>query len=89
MYQLQQNPDAIAMLDNGTTFHPIATLADEYGGRAHIAIDDHCHILYLRQRDGRCKPTAWWFKEAVIALLGLMDEKYARLQKFADMLILG
>jgi len=89
MYQLQEHPDAIAMLQNDETFVPIATLADEYGGRAQIMIDDHCHVLCLRQEDGKYKHTAWWFKEAVAALLGLMDEKYARLQKFADMLILG
>lgn len=61
--------DTEAILDNGERFEPVATLADAYGGRAQIAIDDHCYVLYLRQaglfgKEGRYKRTAWIFREA-------------------------
>ena len=48
--------------DLGST--PVATLADEWGGRAQIGIDDHCYVLYLLQEDGSYKHTSWIFPEA-------------------------
>ena len=56
--------DKKAILDNDAKFTPVATLADEYGGRAQISIDDHCYILHLKQKDGRYKSTPWIFSEA-------------------------
>ena len=56
--------DKKANLDNDAEFTPVATLADEYGGRAQISIDDHCYILRLKQKDGRYKSTPWIFPEA-------------------------
>jgi len=63
MYK-QVETDQNAVLDNGVEFTPIATLADEYGGRCQISIDDHCYILRLKQSDGKYKTTAWIFPEA-------------------------
>jgi len=63
MYK-QVETDKNAVLDNGEEFTPVATLADEYGGRCQISIDDHCYILGLKQSDGKYKTTAWIFPEA-------------------------
>lgn len=63
MYK-QVETDKNAVLDNGVEFTPIATLANEYGGRCQISIDDHCYILRLKQSDGKYKTTAWIFPEA-------------------------
>ena len=69
--------DKIATLDtedNGK-FHPIATLADEYGGRCQIGIDDHCYVLYLKKTDGNYKMTSWIFPEAFEVLKTLPSLK--------------
>lgn len=63
MYK-QVETDKNAVLDNGVEFTPVATLADEYGGRCQISVDDHCYILRLKQSDGKYKTTAWIFPEA-------------------------
>jgi len=68
-YVLQEKPDEKIILDNDEFDHPVATLADEYGGRAQICVDDHCYILRLKQKDGRYSHTAWWFREAVEVLM--------------------
>ena len=52
---------------------PVATLADEYGGRAQIGVDDGCYVLYLLQEDGSYKHTAWIFPEAHEVLKDLPD----------------
>lgn len=57
----------------GSVNTPVATLADEYGGRAQIGIDDHCYVLYLIQEDGSYKRTAWIFSEAHEVLKDLPD----------------
>jgi len=49
---------------SGNIRTPVATLADEYGGRAQIGTDDDCYVLYLIQEDGSYKRTAWIFPEA-------------------------
>lgn len=67
-YVLQPKPDANITLDNGADMAAVATLADEYGGRAQISVDDHCYVLMLKQDNERYKMTAWWFHEAVAAL---------------------
>lgn len=43
------------------------TLADEYGGRFHIIVDDHCYVL-LCEHDGEFTQTSHWFREALVAL---------------------
>ncbi len=63
MYK-QIETDPIAILHNGSTFTPVATLADEWGGRCQISIDDHCYILRLRKPDGSYNTTSWIFPEA-------------------------
>ena len=63
MYK-QVEVDKEATLDNNVKFNPVATLADEYGGRCQISIDDHCYVLGLKQSDGRYKRTSYIFKEA-------------------------
>lgn len=46
MYKLV-NTDNVTnpRLSNGVEISPVATLEDEYGGRAHIWVDDHCYQL--------------------------------------------
>jgi hypothetical protein len=55
----------------GGEFTPVATLADEYGGRCQIAVDDHCYILRLLQPDGTYKTTPYIFREAFDVLVTL------------------
>lgn len=65
--------DKSFVTESGSTNTPVATLADEYGGRAQIGTDDHCYVLYLLQEDGRYKRTAWVFSEAHEVLKDLPD----------------
>jgi hypothetical protein len=70
-WRLQPLPDNLvnwSMPGRACSEGPVATLADEYGGRAHIIVDDHCYLLLLEHADGECQPTAWWFAAAVEAL---------------------
>lgn len=69
--------DKKATLDNNAEFTPIATLADEFGGKCQISIDDHCYILRLIQSDGRYKTTSWIFPEAFEVLKTLPSLKPA------------
>ncbi len=59
----------------GAWGNPVATLADEYGGRAQIVTDDHCFMLAIKQSDGLYKTTKWWFQEAVDVLKNLPSVK--------------
>jgi len=52
-----------ATMENGADVFVIATLKDEYGGCAHIIVDDHCYMLVL-ERKGLCRNTPWIFREA-------------------------
>ncbi len=72
MYK-QIETDKERVLDNGAVFAPVATLADENGGRCQISIDDHCYVLRLKQEDGTYKQTAWIFKEAFNVLKTLPE----------------
>ena len=56
--------DDIAYLENDEAINPVSTLADEFGGRCQIAIDDHCYVLFLKQSNEKYKPTSWIFPEA-------------------------
>jgi hypothetical protein len=57
--------------ESGSIGEPAATLADEYGGRCQIDIDDHCYVLSLRQDNGKYKTTAHIFREAFDVLITL------------------
>jgi len=59
----------------GGEFTPVATLADECGGRCQIAIDDHCYVLRLKQDDGTYKTTPYIFREAFSVLVTLPEPK--------------
>lgn len=65
MYQ-QVETDKEFFTPGGSQHVPVATLADEYGGRAQIAVDDHCYVLYLRDTSNGTfyKPTNHIFEEA-------------------------
>jgi hypothetical protein len=65
--------DEKAILNNGEEFTPVATLADEWGGRCQISIDDHCYKLTLKQEDGTYKTTPYIFNEAFLVLKELPD----------------
>lgn len=45
MYK-QVETEKVCYTTNVTEFHPIATLADEFGGKCQIAIDDGCYVIY-------------------------------------------
>ena len=76
MYQLQEKPDEEIILESGGRKTPLATLKDEHGGIAQIAIDDHCYVLYLghyRMAEDEGESMAYriaahWFSEAVAVL---------------------
>ena len=78
MYK-QIETDTTAILDNddpdGCEFHPVATLADEYGGRCQISINDYCYVLQLRQSNGKYKTTPYIFREAFEVLKTLPTPK--------------
>ena len=59
----------------GGKYNPVATLADEYGGRVQIVNDDHCFVLMLRHGDGSYQSTAWIFREAFEVLKTLPSPK--------------
>lgn len=40
----------------GRHIEPIATLADEYGGRVQVTEDDHCIVCFLAVNPGRLNP---------------------------------
>lgn len=69
MYQ-QVDTDAEYTMQNGAVCHPVATLADESGGRCQIDIDDHCYVLALKREDGKYKTTSHIFREAFEVLAG-------------------
>lgn len=62
-----------AILDNGVDITPIATLEDEYGGRFHIWIDDHCYQLGLVNGYGKVNPVTHIFPEAFQVMKTLPD----------------
>lgn len=80
MYKVVER-DTSAETINGSEFTPLVTLADEYGGRAQIAMDDHCYVLYIRtggknisvpKTNKDYRKTPWIFREAAEALAGLV-----------------
>lgn len=44
------------------SFTPMATLRDQYGGVAHIGVDDSCYVIYI-EKDGIATKTYHIFKE--------------------------
>ena len=68
MYQLHEFPDSMVRRHTGERAFPLATLADEHGGRAHIVNDDQCYQLLIQRPDGYCVPTRHWFPEAIEAI---------------------
>lgn len=82
MYRVIDTAESAA-LDNGAEITPVRTLEDGSGGRYHIAVDDHCFVLYC-ERDGKCHGVTHWFEEAAAALVDLgisPDEASAKLRK--------
>jgi len=79
--------DKKIILDNGVEASPVATLADEYGGRAQIIVDDNCYMLHLIQDDRTYKYTAWIFPEAHEVLKDLPDLR--RVQTTAKVVRVG
>lgn len=60
--------DLVAVFENGEEFKPVATLADEHGGRCQVSVDDGCYVVSLRQPSGRYKITSWLFPEVLAVL---------------------
>lgn len=74
MYK-QIKTDKQCKTSGGSTFTPVATLADEYGGRCQISIDDHCYVIMLKEDDGTYNYTPWIFKEVFEVLKSLPSLK--------------
>lgn len=75
MYRRQIPADFSYTMENGPAGEPVATLADEWGGRCQICIDDHCYILRLKQESGLYRTTPYIFKEAFEVLKTLPSPK--------------
>lgn len=73
MYK-QVETDKKAITENGVEFTPVATLADEYGGRCQITIDDNCYQVKLK-KDGLYITTTHIFPEAFLVLKELPELK--------------
>jgi len=67
--------DKECLMENGTIFNPIATLADEYGGRVQVDIDDHCYVLKIRLDHGKYRMTPYIFREVFDVLTSLEPPK--------------
>jgi hypothetical protein len=67
MYKLQKKPDKEFKTQTGI-MRPVATLKDEYGGISHVAIDDHCYVLFNGSEDRSFASVKHWYREAVGAL---------------------
>lgn len=75
MYK-QVKTDKEYVQEGGSICQPVATLADEYGGRCQIDIDDHCYVLRLKQSSsGKYKKTPYIFREAFEVLVTLPPPK--------------
>ncbi len=53
---------------HGTLIEPVATLADEWGGRAQISTDDHCYVLHIGSKNRPYRISSHWFREVVEVL---------------------
>jgi hypothetical protein len=55
-----------ARLENGENIKPVATMKNEYGGVAHVWIDDGCYVLGLESPTTKAVlPTHYIFPEAL------------------------
>ena len=60
-------------MGNDEEAKPFASLKDEFGGEAHILVDDGCYQLVLKGDDDKFKPVTHWFPEVVKVLKTLPD----------------
>ena len=65
MYK-QIETDKSFWTESGSQEIPIATLADEHGGRCQIAIDDHCYVLFLKRGKPNTKQIMDKFERLII-----------------------
>jgi hypothetical protein len=75
MYQQVETDKKVNWNDRGCVAFPVATLADEHGGRQQITVDDHCFMLLNKRAQenfGDVEPvyveTSWWNREAIEVL---------------------
>lgn len=81
--------DKVARISNESEFTPVATLMDEYGGKAQIGIDDHCYVLYLKETDSEFyKPITHIWKEAFEVLKDLPELNESQVVEPMDLKIL-
>jgi len=70
MYEVVET-DRLVFGEHGSEIHPVLTLANEYGGRVQIGIDDHCYVCFLKhEHDGKIfyRYTTHLFRELHAAL---------------------
>ena len=73
MYQIQTKPDKQASTQNGGTVTPVCTLADEWGEKIHIIVDDDCYVLLNGIDQDGFGISSWWDREALAALRTLPE----------------
>jgi len=74
-YKRVETDESYITSTSRSTETPVATLADEYGGRAQIGVDDGCYVLYLQQEDETYKVVTHIFSEAHEMLKDLPDPR--------------
>lgn len=54
MFEIIETDKSVIWNSNPIT--PILTLADKYGGRINIIVDDNCYVCLLKKEDGTYSP---------------------------------
>lgn len=60
----------------GKIIIPVASLRDDFGGWCHVALDDHCYVIYVwHPIDSKFKTTTHIFKEVFNVLKVLKEPR--------------
>lgn len=70
-YRLLPTPDSEFQMPNGAWVFPVATLANELGGKLHITSEDRCYTLVVQRNNGDVYGTQYWPDAAVASLKNL------------------
>jgi len=81
MYKQVKTYESVT-LDNGAMCTPVASLEDEYGGKSHFIVDDHCYVLLNggARTDGRYVMSEWIYSEAFEVLKTLPNPTEVRFE---------
>jgi len=75
MYKIVKTDKSFpAKVSHNLAIHrPIMTLADEYGGRCQLVVDDHCLNIYLKNKKDEYDYCRWIFEEVIDAIYNNYD----------------